>query len=69
MEDASLLSTLTAIILTPTFPLPSILDYRTVTGVNGPLVILDNVKVKIAEKKGGSHTQNGDVLCGVLILK
>ncbi|SAM06373.1 hypothetical protein [Absidia glauca] len=32
------------VILTPTFPLSSLLDYRTVTGVNGPLVILDNVK-------------------------
>jgi V-type H+-transporting ATPase subunit B len=26
------------------------LDYRTVSGVNGPLVIMDNIKVNIKDK-------------------
>ncbi len=31
--------------------LPLFLDYRTVSGVNGPLVILDNVKVSYSLKQ------------------
>jgi V-type H+-transporting ATPase subunit B len=53
MGNAPFTSILTVVILTPTFPLSSLLDYRTVTGVNGPLVILDNVKVKQSKSGGG----------------